>query len=116
MRELVAQLGLSYHGVLAHQDDASTTHGLANLVHLLRGHIVDCDDEDRLVLVEQPLELVEVSGLVCGLAPHFCDLSTRIGIFQASLDWYEVMVWEFGESRMQRQSLYVFRDSKSSAV
>lgn len=43
---------------------------MANLVHLLRRDIVDFDDEDGLVLLEQALELVEVAGLVCRLAPH----------------------------------------------
>lgn len=60
-----------YHGVLAHQDDTLAAEGLTNLVHLLRRDIVDGDDEDRLVLLEQALELVEVAGLVSALAPHF---------------------------------------------
>ena len=33
-------------------------------MHLLRRDIVDGDDEDALVLLEQLLELLEVSGLV----------------------------------------------------
>jgi hypothetical protein len=51
-------------------------------VHLLRADIVDGDDEDRLVLVEQALELIEVSGLGCGLAPHV-SLWLKIGYLRA---------------------------------
>lgn len=43
---------------------------MANLVHLLRADIVDGDDEDRAVLLQQALELVEIAGLICSLAPH----------------------------------------------
>ena len=64
----------TYHGVLSHQDDTAAAHGLTDLVHLLRRHIVDGHNEDGLVLLEEALELVKVDGLVCGLAPHFCDL------------------------------------------
>lgn len=32
-------------------------------MHLLGADIVDIDDENRLVLVEKPLELLEVRGL-----------------------------------------------------
>lgn len=39
-------------------------------MHLLRADIVNADDEDTLVLFEETLELVEVAGLVFGLAPH----------------------------------------------
>lgn len=39
-------------------------------MHLLGRDIVDGDDEDGLVVLEQALELVEVAGLVRGLAPH----------------------------------------------
>ncbi len=39
-------------------------------MHLLGADIVDANDEDTLVLLEQALELVEVAGLVFGLAPH----------------------------------------------
>ena len=60
----------TYHGVLAHQDNTLATETQTNLVHLLRADIVDTDNEDRLVLVEQALELVEVSGLGRRLAPH----------------------------------------------
>jgi hypothetical protein len=60
----------TYHGVLAHQDDSLTTEGVSDLVHLLRGDIVDGDDEDGAVLFEQALELVEVAGFVSSLAPH----------------------------------------------
>ena len=60
----------SHHGVLAHQNDGIASEGRSNLVHLLRADIVDADDEDRLVLVEQALELVEIDGFGTGLAPH----------------------------------------------
>jgi hypothetical protein len=60
----------TYHSILSHQHDTLTTQALADLVHLLRGDIVDGDDEDALVLLEEPFELVEVAGLVCGPAPH----------------------------------------------
>ena len=36
----------SYHSVLSHQNDTLSSKTLANLVHLLRANIVDCDDED----------------------------------------------------------------------
>lgn len=55
---------MPYHGVLAHQDNALTAKGVSDLVHLLGGDIVNLDDEDRLVILEQALELVEVAGLV----------------------------------------------------
>lgn len=55
---------ITYHGVLAHQDDTLATEGLSDLVHLLRADIVDRDDEDGLVLLEKALELVKVAGLV----------------------------------------------------
>lgn len=32
--------------------------------------LVDANDEDRLVLLEESLELIEVSGLGLRLAPH----------------------------------------------
>ena len=60
----------AYHGVLAHQDDTILAEGVTDLVHLLGGDIVDFDDENRLVLLQQALELVEVTGLVL-LDPHF---------------------------------------------
>jgi hypothetical protein len=56
---------ISYHGVLAHQDNTLATEGLTDLVHLLGADIVDGDDEDARVLLEEALELVEVAGLVC---------------------------------------------------
>jgi len=64
---------VTYHSVLSHQYDGFTTERETNLVHLLRRDIVDCDDEDRLVLLEKSFELVEISSFVSGLAPHFCD-------------------------------------------
>jgi hypothetical protein len=61
---------VSYHGVLSHQDNALTTEGLTNLVHLLGADIVNGDDEDAAILLEKALQLIEIAGLVCGLAPH----------------------------------------------
>lgn len=58
------------HGVLSHEDDTLAAQRLADLVHLLRRDIVDGDDEDALVLLEERLELLEVSGLGFFLAPH----------------------------------------------
>lgn len=76
------------HGVLAHENDSLTTEGLTDLVHLLGGDtggaldagamacgkgrdaLVDADNENGLVLLEEALELIEVSGLVLRLAPH----------------------------------------------
>lgn len=51
-------------------------------MHLLRADIVDGDDENRLVLVEQALQLLEVTGLGCGLAPHVF-LFLKIGYLRA---------------------------------
>lgn len=62
--------GDTYHGVLTHQDNTLTTETHTNLVHLLRADIVDTDNEDRLVLIEKALQLLEVSGLGSRLAPH----------------------------------------------
>lgn len=64
------------HGVLAHQDNGITTESLSDLVHLLRRDIVDGDDEDALVLLEEVLELLEVSGLECFSAPHYDRFDT----------------------------------------
>jgi hypothetical protein len=60
----------SYHGVLSHQDNALSAESVTDLVHLLRAHIVDGDDEDALILLEKALQLIEIASLVCGLAPH----------------------------------------------
>lgn len=73
--------GSSDHGIFAHQnytaDLSFSSQADADLVHLLRADIVHSHDEDRLVLLQQPLQLVEVSGLVCCLAPHVCfDIQT----------------------------------------
>lgn len=62
--------GTADHGVLAHQDDTLAAESLTNLVHLLGGDIVNLDDEDATVLLEKALQLIEVAGLVCALAPH----------------------------------------------
>ena len=64
------EYGDTYHGVLTHQDNTLTTETQTNLVHLLRADIVDTDNEDRLVLIEKALQLLEVSGLGSRLAPH----------------------------------------------
>lgn len=64
------------HGVLAHENDTLTAEGLADLVHLLGRDIVDGDDEDALVLLEEVLELLEVSGLECFSAPHYDRFDT----------------------------------------
>jgi hypothetical protein len=61
---------ITYHGVLAHQDNTLVSESMSDLVHLLRADIVDLDDEDGTVLLEQALELVEVASLVSSLAPH----------------------------------------------
>lgn len=72
----------TYHGVLAHQDNTLLAERVSDLVHLLRADIVDGDDEDGAVLFEQALELVEVAGLVCSLAPHIF-LFMKAGFFRA---------------------------------
>lgn len=59
------------HGVLSHQDDTLSTEGDTDLVHLLGRHIVDTDNEDGAVLIEKGLELIKVSSLGSGTAPHF---------------------------------------------
>lgn len=67
-------LRLTYHRILPHQHNARnitpSSQTLSDLVHLLRADIVDCNDEDGLVLFKQGLELVKVDGLVAGSAPH----------------------------------------------
>lgn len=61
---------LSYHGVLSHQDNTLSAERLSDLVHLLGADIVDGDNEDAAILLEKALQLIEIAGLVCGLAPH----------------------------------------------
>jgi hypothetical protein len=39
-------------------------------VHLLRADIVDLDDKDRLVLVKQALEFLEIDRFAARFAPH----------------------------------------------
>lgn len=68
----------TYHGVLSHQDDGLSTESATDLVHLLGRDIVDGDDEDGAVLLEKALQLIEVAGLVCGLAPHSCLFTDRM--------------------------------------
>ena len=62
--------GSSDHGILAHQDDGVASEGRSDFVHLLRGDIVDTDNEDGFVFVEQALQLIEVDCFCAGLAPH----------------------------------------------
>jgi hypothetical protein len=81
-----AKMGLSYHGVLAHQDNTLAAKGLTNLVHLLRRDIVDRDDEDGPVLLQQALQLVEVAGLVSRFAPHIF-LVMKAGCLRAMVLW-----------------------------
>lgn len=70
MIHMVFMSQLSYHGVLSHQDDTLSPERLSDLVHLLRADIVDGDNEDAAILLEKALQLIEIAGLVCGLAPH----------------------------------------------
>ncbi len=71
-----------YHRVLSHQYDtrdiSSTSQALSDLVHLLGTDIVDGDNEDGFILLEQSLELVEISCLVFCLAPHVFLLEDRM--------------------------------------
>lgn len=60
---------MTYHGVLAHQDNTLATEGVTDLVHLLGRDIVDLDNEGGLVVLEQALQLVEIAGLILA-APH----------------------------------------------
>lgn len=55
----------SHHSVLAHQDNTLSAEGASDFMHLLGADIIDTDDEDRFVLLQQALELIEVAGLVC---------------------------------------------------
>jgi len=73
------------HGVLSHENDTLAAERLADLVHLLGRDIVDGDDEDALVLLEELLELLEVSGLGFFLAPH-CVLRPK-GMFKVLVWW-----------------------------
>ena len=65
-----AEVSITHHGILPHQDNAIAAKAVTNLVHLLRADIVDEDDEDGSVLLQQILELVKVRRLVVGPAPH----------------------------------------------
>lgn len=64
------ELNAPYHSVLAHKHNSISSQAGPNLVHLLGADIVNCDNENRLVFLQQPLELIEVAGLVGSLAPH----------------------------------------------
>lgn len=72
------------HGVLAHEDNTLTTETHTNLVHLLGADIVDGDKENSLVLVKKPLELIEVSGLGSGFAPHVFLIFVKRGCLRAN--------------------------------
>lgn len=53
-------------------------------MHLLRADIVNGDNEDGFVFFQQGLELVEVSGLVAGPAPHVF-LEMKIGYLRVKV-------------------------------
>ncbi|GMT02931.1 hypothetical protein PENTCL1PPCAC_25105, partial [Pristionchus entomophagus] len=55
--------GLADHGVLSHQNDELTTHGVTDLLHLLGSDIVHADDEALGELIEKLANLGEVVGL-----------------------------------------------------
>merc|ERR1712230_8929 len=82
----------SDHGVLAHQNHCFASEGLADFVHLLRGDIVNADDEDGLVLVEQALQLVEVHSLGSSLAPHDF-LRMKLGCLRAKSNAIVRLKW-----------------------
>lgn len=90
------------HGVLAHQDNSLATQSDTDLVHLLRADIVDTDDEDSAVLIEQGLQLIEVSGLGCGLAPHFFLFDLKIGCLRT-----RVMNWWWLDERRNEAEVWV---------
>lgn len=54
-------------------------------MQLLRADIVDRDNENGLVFLKEALELLEVSGLRLGLAPHVFLLELKIGYLRASV-------------------------------
>lgn len=83
----------TYHGVLSHQDNSLSTERATDLVHLLGRDIVDGDDEDGAVLLEQALQLIEVAGLVCGLAPHSCLFTDRMFKGQDKCESNEMLSW-----------------------
>lgn len=87
----IEERGDPYHGVLAHQDNTLGSQSLSDLVHLLRADIVDLNDEDGAVLLQQALELVEVAGLVCSLAPHIF-LLLKAGCLRASVGYCNLYV------------------------
>lgn len=93
----------TYHGVLAHQDNTLVAEGVSDFVHLLRADIVDGNDEDGAVLFEQALELVEVAGLVCSLAPHIF-LFNEGRIFQGK-GYMIVVVLEVGKFGGAKQAV-----------
>jgi len=75
---------LTHHGVLAHENDALASKGLPDRVHLVGADIVNCDDENGLVLLQQGLQLVEVDSFIRGFAPHVF-LQLKIGCLRAKL-------------------------------
>lgn len=54
-------------------------------MQLLRADIVNRDDEDGLVFLKEALELLKVSGLGLGPAPHVFLLELKIGYLRASV-------------------------------
>jgi hypothetical protein len=48
--------GFPYHGVLAHQNNSSSSQGNTDVLHLLRTDAVGSDDKALWVLIEQLLE------------------------------------------------------------
>jgi hypothetical protein len=65
LREVVDETlqSTAHHGILAHENDTLSTERLADLVHLLRGDIVDGDNENAAVLLEETSQLLEVDAL-----------------------------------------------------
>ncbi len=77
----------THHSILAHQNNTLASQTLPNFMHLLGADIVHRNDEDRLVLLQQAFELVEVSGLGAGLAPHVFLNEDRMFKGQVEI-WY----------------------------
>jgi hypothetical protein len=65
--------GLAHHGVLAHEHmgDATQTH--ADLLHLLRAHVVGPDDEAFWIVIQKPLKRNKPRVSIEG-----CDRGTRV--------------------------------------
>lgn len=57
--------GLPHHGVLAHEDDGGAAETNADLLHLLRPHIIRADDEAFRIFVQvldQAGEIIRLPG------------------------------------------------------